>query len=218
MSEDPLTMYYVVRKDVPLALEEAMPLAGAAAVHCRDELGDDPRFASAFDQWGERPRKVALRASPDELSELRAALPGAFVRETLLCLPPMRKSQRPALLAALRPFTDPPRPKEPPALPPAEHALVYAIRPGVIRTTGKAMAQAGHAALMAVAELGDALAGWRAAGMPGRVHAVAADEWERLKRAPGAVTVRDAGLTQVEAGTETVIALAPGRPWPLGDL
>lgn len=79
------------------------------------------------------------------------------------------------------------------------------------------MAQAGHAALMAVAELGGALDGWRADGMPGRVHSADADEWERLKRAPGAVTVRDAGLTQVEAGTETVIALAPGERWRPGE-
>ena len=36
------------------------------------------------------------------------------------------------------------------------------------------------------------------------------DEWESLKREPLAVTVRDAGLTQVEAGTEIVVALPVG--------
>ena len=33
--------------------------------------------------------------------------------------------------------------------------------------------------------------------------------WERLRAFPDAVVVRDAGLTQVEPGTETVLALAP---------
>src|SRR4051812_32737440 len=204
-------MYYVVRKDVPLAFGQAMALAGAAAVRCSDELRPDPRHADAFAAWSERPRKVALRASAAELTELRAELDGAFLEPAVLCLPPMRKSDRPPLLAALRPFTDPPRPREPPEPPPLEQALVYVIRPGVIRTTGKAMAQAGHAALMAVEHLGAALDGWRGAGMPGAVRlAESADAWERLRRERGAVVVRDAGLTQVEAGTETVIALPPG--------
>jgi peptidyl-tRNA hydrolase len=211
VSDDPLTMYYVVRKDVPLTLGRAMALAGAAAVRCSDELRGDPRHAEAFRDWDERARKVALRASAEEIGELRALLPGPLLDDTLMCLPPMRKSDRPPLLAALRPFTDARRPKEPPEPPPAESALVYVIRPGVVRTAGKAMAQAGHAALMAAA--GGALAGWREAGMPGLVKRADDDAtWERLKREPGAQVVRDAGLTQVEAGTETVIALPPGAP------
>src|SRR4051794_14559462 len=187
-----------------------MALAGAAAVRCSDELRPDPRHADAFAAWSERPRKVALRASAAELTELRAELDGAFLEPALLCLPPMRKSDRPPLLAALRPFTDAPRPRQPPDPPPPaprSRALVYAVRPGVIRTTGKAMAQAGHAALLA-ADNHDApaLAAWREAGMPGEVRLVEDDDgWERLKREPGALVVRDAGLTQVEAGTETVI-------------
>ncbi|HEX8422600.1 MAG TPA: protein kinase, partial [Pyrinomonadaceae bacterium] len=42
-----------------------------------DSLRDDPRFADAFAAWRERARKVALRASADELAELRDSLPGA---------------------------------------------------------------------------------------------------------------------------------------------
>jgi peptidyl-tRNA hydrolase len=205
---DPLAMYYVVRKDARMWLSQAMALAGAAAVRCSDDLSGDPRFAEEFAAWAERPRKVALRASAEEIAALRAELSGAFLAQTLLCLPPMRKSDRPALLAALRPFTDAPRPKEDmPATEPG--ALVYAIRPGVVKTMGKLMAQAGHAALMFVREQPDAARRWREAGMPGTVREVDGEEWERLKAEPGAVVVRDAGLTQVEAGTETVIALAP---------
>ena len=208
MSDDPLTMYYVVRKDVPLTLEEAVALAGAGAVRCRDELGGHPRFADCFRGWAGRPRKVALRAEREEIAALRDELPGPFLGEALLCLPPMRKSDRPPLLAALRPYTDPPGPRDRgESRPQPDEALVYAVRPGVIRTAGKAMAQAGHAALLAVDRLGARLDAWREAGMPGVVERVEDDEaWERLKARPGAVVVRDAGLTQVEAGTETVVA------------
>ena len=207
---DPLAMYYVVRKDARLWLGQAMGLAGAAAVRCSAELRSDPRFADAFGAWSERPRKVALRASPDELAALRAELPGAFLEGTLLCLPPMRKSERPPLLESLRPFTDAPRPRDDPP-PEAPGALVYAVRPGVVKTMGKAMAQAGHAAMMFAAEQPEAAAAWRQAGLPGALREVDDDgEWERLRADPRAVVVRDAGLTQVEAGTETVIALPPG--------
>lgn len=115
---------------------------------------------------------------------------------------------RGAAAVRLRPFTDPPRPEhEPP--PPHPRALVYAIRPGVIKTAGKATAQAGHAALTFAREHPEAAVAWREAGMPGTAREVEAGEWERLRSAPGAVVVADAGLTQVAAGTETVVALPP---------
>jgi peptidyl-tRNA hydrolase len=194
-------MYYVVRKDARLTFGRAMEIAGAAAVRCVHELARDPRFADAFAAWHDRARKVALRASAEEMEQVRAETPCAVEGDDLLCLPPMRKSERSPLLEALRPFTDAPRPKEPPAEP--EHAaLVYVIRPGVIKTMGKAMAQAGHAAT-AAGERGYSV--WPAV-------AAAADEedWQRLRADPQAVVVTDGGHTQVAPGTETVVALRPG--------
>jgi peptidyl-tRNA hydrolase len=199
--EDPYAMYYVVRKDARLTFGQAMAIAGAAAVRCRRQYRDDERFRQAFDAWDERPRKVALRASAEEIEQLRAELPCAVEGESLLCLPPMRKSERPQILVDLRPFTDAPRPKEP-VPPPEDPALVYAIRPGVIKTMGKAMAQAGHAATAAAQEGLDV---W-----PAVTRAATDEDWERLKRLPAAVVVTDGGHTQVAPGTETVIALAPG--------
>jgi peptidyl-tRNA hydrolase len=91
--------------------------------------------------------------------------------------------------------------------------MVYAIRPGVMRTAGKAMAQAGHAALMCVERFGgehrQRFDAWRESGRRGELIAASDEDWGRLRRHPEAVVVSDAGHTQVAPGTETVIALVP---------
>jgi PTH2 family peptidyl-tRNA hydrolase len=130
-------------------------------------------------------------------------------QEVLLCLPPRRRSDRSSLLEALQPFTDAPRPKDEEA-DSREPAMTYVVRRGVMRTAGKAMAQAGHAALMCVEELGEQhrerFDAWRAAGRPGEL---LTEGWDRFRDDSEAVTVSDAGHTQVAPGTETVIALVP---------
>ena len=132
-----------------------------------------------------------------------------MAQEVLLCLPPRRRSERSSLLAALHPFTDAPRPKDE-ADDLRSPTMVYVIRPGVMRTAGKAMAQAGHAALKCVEtfEAGheERFDAWRRARRPGEL---LTDAWERYREDPEAVTVSDAGHTQVAPGTETVIALVP---------
>jgi peptidyl-tRNA hydrolase len=210
-------MYFVVRKDVRLTLAQGMALAGGATVLCADTFRTAERWAPAFAAWGERPRKVALRASAEELDALRDELDHVAVADgALICLPPRRMSERSELLAGLRPFTDARAPAEPPPSP-ARPALTYVVRPSVMKTLGKAMAQAGHAALLAADTLGDehggAFSAWRAAGRAGEVRAADDAAWQRLKAA-GAVAVADAGLTQVEPGTETVLALAPADEPP----
>jgi peptidyl-tRNA hydrolase len=195
-------MYYVVRSGVPFSLERAMASAGAAAVECVQRFGP-------FEEWHERPRKVALRADEAEFDQIQNEEPCVVEQEFLLCLAPRRRSERSALLEALQPFTDAPRPKEEPA-DERSPTMAYVIRPGVMRTAGKAMAQAGHAALMCVERFGDArrerFDAWKEAGRPGEL---LTDDWERYRDDPDAVTVSDAGHTQVAPGTETVIALVP---------
>src|SRR5256885_16713698 len=105
-------MYYVVRSGVPFSLERAMASAGAAAVECVERFAGDERFAAAFEQWHDRPRKVALRADSAEFGQVQEGEPCAVEQEVLHCLPPRRRSERSSLLAALHPFTDAPRPKD----------------------------------------------------------------------------------------------------------
>jgi peptidyl-tRNA hydrolase len=230
VAADPWVMYLVVRKDHPLTVARAMSLAGAGVVRCADRFRGSERWAEAFRAWGVRPRKVALRADAEQIEELRATLDCEAVETemgvTLLALPPRRRSQAEPLLTQLRPYTDPPRVRaatadpEVPAAPDPHGRLVYVVRPGVLRTAGKAMAQAGHAALMCADRLGprypEAFAAWRARGAPGDVRVADLPHWAALRESPGSVVVTDAGLTQVEPGTETVIAFPPlPEPPPL---
>jgi peptidyl-tRNA hydrolase len=207
--DNPWVMYYVVRSGVPFSLEQAMTSAGAAAVECVERFAREERFAAAFEAWHERPRKVALRADEAEFAQVKGEEPCAVEQEVLLCLPPRRRSDRSSLLEALQPFTDAPRPKDT-EQDDRSPTMTYVIRRGVMRTAGKAMAQAGHAALMCVGQLGAAhkerFDAWRAAGRPGEL---LTEGWGRFRDDPEAVTVSDAGHTQVAPGTETVIALVP---------
>ena len=102
-------------------------------------------------------------------------------------------------------------------------ALGIWLLPGPVMTLGKAMAQAGHAGMIAVALLaGDdqaSLRAWTARGCPATARRSSADEWGRLSAALGdqqgawrvnrLLAVRDAGFTEVAPGTVTVIARAP---------
>jgi peptidyl-tRNA hydrolase len=83
---------------------------------------------------------------------------------------------------------------------------VYVIRPGVIKSMGKAIAQAGHAALtladkMAVTHHTE-LQRWRTHGMAGEVRLADAQTWERLKAELESVVIRDAGYKISRASSE----------------
>ena len=119
-------------------------------------------------------------------------------------------------------------PDEPPATgtAPPHNTLVVLLAAGTSMTLGKAMAQAGHAGMIAVALLaGDdqaALTRWRSAGCVADARQASAVEWagltaevadeDRAWRSARLLAVRDAGFTEVEPGTVTVIARAPTGP------
>jgi peptidyl-tRNA hydrolase len=218
--DDPWVMYYAVRKDVPLSLEQAMSLAGAGAVLCDRRFRVSPEHGEAFIAWhAESFRKVALRCKPSQLERLAAEEDAVTItaqadagEPVLLCLPPRRRSQASPLLRKLQVYTDAPTPEAEPAGP-ADPLATYVIRPEVMKSAGKAMAQAGHAAVMLDNMLGSfygsELEAWIGAGARGRLLSAGDEQWELLKNTFDCVVVRDAGLTQVESGTETVLALPP---------
>lgn len=94
----------------------------------------------------------------------------------------------------------------PPALP---GVPVLWLAPGLGMSAGKAMAQAGHGAQLAWWELSDAdRAAWRAAGFPLAVRTPGPERWAELT-ASGLPVVRDAGYTEIAAGSCTVVADHP---------
>lgn len=122
--------------------------------------------------------------------------------------------------------TDAPYDEEPP--PPDQHSLRMWLPPTPVMTLGKSMAQAGHAGMLGAALLAGDPAGrndldrWHAAGCPASGTRADAETWaalnERLAEPERAwhehrlLAVRDAGFTEIEPGTITVVARAPGHP------
>ena len=98
-------------------------------------------------------------------------------------------------------------PEELPALEPGVPVLW--LNPGLEMSSGKAMAQCGHAAQLAWWELSaEARKEWAAADFALAVRTASPARWKALL-ASGLPVVQDAGFTEVEPGSRTVIAAHP---------
>lgn len=217
--DDAWAMYFVVCQERRLTLAQAITLGGAGAVMCADRFRGDARWQDAFVAWQAHSyRKIALRADNEQFTRVRDELDAVTLAteagEALLTLPPRRKSERESALTELAVFTDTRLPATAVAVTSAPTpALIYIVRADVMKSMGKAMAQGGHAALMCAdgfaLQYASEFTTWRANGLPGEVALASDDMWERLKAEVDCVVVKDAGLTQVALGTETVLALPP---------
>ncbi len=207
-------MVIVVRRGGVRALADAAALGGSAAVACLRGVGAEPAHAGTVAAWRPRPGKVCLRARSQREWDQVLALPHALAGDAdgagVAALPPMRRDDRPALLdrlQAMRTALEPPPARA--AAADERAAVTYVLNPEAVMSTGKAVAQVAHAAVMA-ADGGGAPA-WVAAGCPGRVLAPDAAGFDAARRDDGALArVLDGGLTELAPGTLTVIALAPG--------
>ena len=205
MDDDPLRMYLIVRRGAVTSIARAGRLAGAAAVRCVRSFADDPRMA----EWRPRPGKVCLRARggqwPRALEEPHA-IAGDPDGEAVIALPPRRRSERGALIEQMQAMTSDLEPAPAEAGP--GDGIVYMVNPSLEMSSGKTLAQIAHAAVLA-ADSG-ALEDWVAAGCPAQVVVPPRELFEELCRSDElAARVVDAGLTEVAAGTITVLALAP---------
>jgi peptidyl-tRNA hydrolase len=194
--------------------------AAAAMAVVRVVTEPDEQWQEAVRRWEAGPiRKVTRRARGVRWpavqglpgvtvawagAEVRAFVPGPVTRVP----PELARLQ----VAGLDLPDDPAAAQAAPEPPYAEIAL----NPKVRMSTGKAAAQSGHAAHLLVRLAAEPdLPAWLAAGAPVRIvspgHAKA---WSRAV-AGAAVAVRDAGFTEVPAGTMTAVArivrAAPGR-------
>jgi peptidyl-tRNA hydrolase len=210
--DDPLRMFLVVRRGAIASVARGGELAGAAAVRCVRAFGEDERFAEALRAWRPRPGKVTLRARGGQWSQLLGeedhALAGEPDGEAVAALPPRRRSARGPLLERMQAMTSALEPP-PDRVDPDPRRVSFLVNPRLEMSSGKTLAQIAHAAVMAAD--GGALEGWVAGGCPAQVAAPAQRAFDALCVSDGlAARVVDAGLTEVEPGTVTVLALPPG--------
>jgi peptidyl-tRNA hydrolase len=217
-------MYLVVRQDTPVSPAALMIAAAQATMRCVDTLQHDPRWAGSFAAWSERSfRKVTLRARGTpwaRVTELDGGAGSTDGVEVVRALPPRLRSECGSLLRGLQVYN----PAESALLSdhpadPSGPAMVFVRNPAITMSVGKQVAQVAHAVLMCAwsawaddPRYQPSFAAWRAAGYPGMVAPSTA--WGQLRDSADGVVVRDGGLTEVEPGTETVLALPPGHPYP----
>jgi peptidyl-tRNA hydrolase len=174
----------------------------------------DPRSAPGGEWHDEiyawvssRIRKVVRRARgahwrvAEELPGVTVTVGTAQVRAFVPCL----VSELPKELSRLQvsgiELTDEQKPE------PSNGGPTLWLTPEVTMTTGKAMAQVGHATmLLAAATPPEKLEAWAEADFPVVVRTAAKQEWAELTERDDTVVVRDAGFTEVDPGTITVLA------------
>ena len=189
--DDPTVMYLVVRKATPATFVVLAEDAVRATRRCVNELRDAPAWQASFTEWLSRSfRKVTLRAEPREWEALLAL---DHVREgDVLCLPPRRRA---ACEKAIKRLQAHKGTMDLPALV-VGPGLNLAVNGSVEMSAGKALAQLAHCALMR----GDDVS------LPIHVGVLDPARWQALQREHDVAIVRDAGLTEITPGSETVMA------------
>lgn len=202
-----------LERDAPPARTDALESAARAVLVLLSDprsLGDG-EWAEAVRDWQDaRIRKVVRRARGAEWRRAEA-LPGITVTgktAEVRVFPPVPLDGWPKDLARLQvsgtDLDDPEPPVEADA-----GAPVLWLNPEIEMSAGKAMAQAGHGAQLAWWALSDAeRAVWRDAGFPLAVRTAPPGRWPRLVSS-GLPLVRDAGFTEIPAGSCTVVADHP---------
>lgn len=212
-SPAPWAMQLALRDDRPerpshLAVCEAAAAAVILLLTDPRTLEPDGEWRPLVQRWlGGAIRKVVRRGRGARFTAVEE-LPGVQVERRGACVRafvPGPTDRVPTALAKLQVGgTDQPERGESAA--PVPGGLTIALTPLIAMTTGKAAAQSGHAAQLALQSMDPrAEAAWRASGWAVRVLVPAARGWAQLERqAP--VAVHDGGFTEVPPGTRTALA------------
>ncbi|MDX6262792.1 MAG: hypothetical protein QOH84_4480 [Kribbellaceae bacterium] len=208
-----LTLVLQVEKAERPGQTDALETAARAvlAILADERSVGEGEWAEAMRGWQDaRIRKVVRRARGAEWRRAEA-LPGITVTggtAVVRVFPPVLLDEVPKDLAKLQVTgTDLEDPEELPALEPGVPVLW--VNPGLEMSTGKTMAQVGHGAHLAWFELSAAdRKAWEADDFRLAVRTAAPAVWTEL-RASGLPVVQDAGFTEIDPGSYTVIADHP---------
>ena len=211
-----LTLVVRVEKNARPAQTDALETAARAvlAILSDERSTGEGEWAEAMTAWqDDRIRKIVKRARGAEWRR-GEALPGITVMgrgaeasapAEVRVFPPMPLDDVPVDLAKLQVSgTDFDDPEDLPALEPGVPVLW--VNPELEMSSGKAMAQCGHAAHLAWWALSDeARKEWAAADFALAVRTASPGRWDALLTS-GLPVVQDAGFTEVAPGSRTVIA------------
>jgi peptidyl-tRNA hydrolase len=193
---DPLVMYLVVRRRTTRSFAELAVAAAVATRRCALRYRTDDRWRDGFDDWWRHSfRKVCLRAEPREWEDVRT-LDHERVGD-VACLPPVRRSVRSRVLVRMQALSDEAGPL-PELDDPVPEGLTLVVASDLGMSSGKTLAQIGHAALMADPDLDP--------DIDLRVVGAREEKWRSLAGSATAI-VRDGGLTEITPGSETVLVL-----------
>ncbi|GAB1821512.1 peptidyl-tRNA hydrolase [Herbidospora sp. RD11066] len=212
MSQYVLPLVVRIERATPPRRTDALEAAALAVLR----MVNDPRsdgegeWAEAVRGWERHGiRKVVRRARGAEWTRV-LGLPGETVSAGTAQVrvhPPIPLDGWPKDLSRLQVSGTDLEDPEPPGSPGA-HCVLW-INPHLEMTAGKAMAQAGHAAQLAWwATPPSDRAEWRETGLATSVRTASAHDWAKLVETD-LPAVRDAGFTEIEPGSVTVIATAP---------
>jgi peptidyl-tRNA hydrolase len=211
--EQVLTLVVRVEKNARPAQTDALETAARAvlAILADERSTGEGEWAEAMTAWqDDRIRKIVKRCRGIEWRRA-SALPGITMSGAtaeVRVFPPTPMDAVPAELANLQVSgTDFEDPEELPALEPGVPVLW--VNPSLEMSSGKAMAQCGHAAQLAWWELStEARKEWIATDFALAVRTASPAHWNALLTS-GLPVVQDAGFTEVEPGSRTVIADHP---------
>ena len=195
----------------PPVKTELLEAAAKATVACclDDRAGGDTAYAEALQSWyGARIRKIARRARNtawDNVHDVPGVTVESGTAEARACVPTAVVDTHPLVSRLQIGGTD--LPDDAPGPLRLDVPTVFAQR-DLGMTLGKAAAQVGHGAmLLAAAMPPEWVLQWAERGFDLQVREISAEEFDKQCARADAVPVRDAGYTEVDPGSLTVVAV-----------
>ncbi|MET8139721.1 peptidyl-tRNA hydrolase [Sphaerisporangium sp. NPDC005288] len=201
-----------IERATPPERTDALEAAAMAVLTLlTDERAVSGEWAESVQAWETIGiRKVVRRARGAEWRRVEE-LPGATVTlrsAEVRVHPPIPLDAWPKELSRLQVSGTDLVDSAPPSQPPPGGVVLW-FNPSLDMSAGKAMAQAGHAAQLAWWGTDEAArAAWHAGGLGVTVRTAEPWRWAALVDS-GLPVVRDAGFTEIEPGSRTVVADAP---------